>query len=189
MIVLLSLLTKPFSILYWVSWTWKSRVVKELWKKMYWENYTNYFYKEAVPPNWFDETEILWRYNKIENYVEGSFIKVLEKAIKDPKNQYVYLLDEMNLSHIEQYFAQYLSAIEDLNNWNALINVWDTKNYSIKKYLEEKSDDELVYDFNKSINLVKEYSFVKWQVEIDWIEINSELDFADFHKKKYLNTL
>ncbi len=36
-LLLLSLLTKPFSILYWVSWTWKSRVVKELWEKMYWE--------------------------------------------------------------------------------------------------------------------------------------------------------
>jgi hypothetical protein len=29
----------------------------------------------------------------------------------------------MNLSHIEQYFAQYLSAVEDLDNGNAWINI------------------------------------------------------------------
>jgi len=124
-LLLLSLLTKPFSILYWVSWTWKSRVVKELWKKMYWEDYKKYFHKEAVPPNWFDETEVLWRYNEIEKYKEWSFIKHLEKAIKDQEHNYVYLLDEMNLSHIEQYFAQYLSAIEELNSDNAWIHVWE----------------------------------------------------------------
>jgi len=180
-LLLLSLLTKPFSILYWVSWTWKSRVVKELWKKIYWEGkYKEYFTKEAVPPNWFDETEILWRYNEIEKYKEGSFTKVLEKAIKDTENNYVYLLDEMNLSHIEQYFAQYLSAVEDLDNGNAWINIWDTSSYSLKKYLENTKDTEIKVDIQNPINLVKKYSFISWTLKIDWKEITSNKSFSDF---------
>lgn len=206
-LLLLSLLTKPFSILYWVSWTWKSRVVKELWRKMYWENYTNYFYKEAVPPNWFDETEILWRYNEIEKYKEGSFIKVLEKAIKDTKNQYVYLLDEMNLSHIEQYFAQYLSAIEDLNNWNALINVWEKSNYIIwsidwinfekynkekdyliKYYLNFENFEKLSFTNNKkiinSINKVN-YSWNYNGKKLKWVSLKWEILSFSSNRKLY----
>jgi len=185
-LLLLSLLTKPFSILYWVSWTWKSRVVKELWKKMYWEDYKNYFHKEAVPPNWFDETEVLGRYNEIEKYKEGSFIKHLEKAIKDKDHNYVYLLDEMNLSHIEQYFAQYLSAIEELNSDNAWIHVGEKTN-NIKK-IDKIVNKELIININNPQNVVKKYAFSKWEFSINWFEIKSESDFADFHKKifKYI---
>lgn len=207
-LLLLSLLTKPFSILYWVSWTWKSRVVKELWKKLYWEdNYSNYFYKEAVPPNWFDETEILWRYNEIEKYKEGSFIKVLEKAIKDPKNNYVYLLDEMNLSHIEQYFAQYLSAIEDLNNWNALINVWEKssyiiwsidwinfekynkeKNYLIKYYLDLDNFEKLSFTNNKKIiNSINKTNY-SWNYngkKLKWVSLKWEILSFSSNRKLY----
>lgn len=132
-LLLMSLLTKPFSILYWVSWTWKSRVVKELWKKLYWDSFYNFFHKESVPPNWFDESEIVWRYNEIERYKEWSFVRKLEEAIKDPSNNYVYLLDEMNLSHIEQYLAQYLSSVEEINNSWGWVNVWECNIYHTKR--------------------------------------------------------
>jgi len=207
-LLLLSLLTKPFSILYGVSWTWKSRIVKELWKKLYWEEYTKYFHKESVPPNWFDESEIIWRYNEIEKYKEWSFIKKLEEAIKDPEHNYVYLLDEMNLSHIEQYFAQYLCAVEDLNNWNAWINIWDTNNYYtssiickndeiIRKsnYLNLNIDlqsnisnnnvsniYEKVIDINNPFDLTNK-KFVRWIFKINWEEKLSEYtNSSDAHK-------
>ncbi len=182
-LLLLSLLTKPFSILYWVSWTWKSRVVKELWRKIYWDNYETYFHKEAVPPNWFDDSEIIWRYNEIEKYQEWSFVKHLEKAIKDPSNNYVYLLDEMNLSHIEQYLAQYLSAVEDLEAWNAWINVWKIERITIWKIevenkiieednlLEEDITGEEIEDYFLS-NSLENKIFLKWSFFINWKEIN-----------------
>lgn len=178
-LLLISLLTKPFSILYWVSWTWKSRVVKELWRKIYWDNYSSYFHKEAVPPNWFDDSEIIWRYNEIEKYQEGSFIKHLEKAIKDPDNNYVYLLDEMNLSHIEQYMAQYLSAIEDLNNWNTWINVGKIDSLTDQNtYNSNQKEKNEFYQFSLNddpdIKLSKrDWSLEKWDIFIRW-ELTTE---------------
>lgn len=189
-LLLISLLTKPFSILYWVSWTWKSRVVKELWKKLYWDNYKKYFHKESVPPNWFDETEILWRYNEIEKYKEWSFIKKLEEAIKDPGNNYVYLLDEMNLSHIEQYFAQYLSSVEDLNNSWWWINVWECSIYHTKKnrYYSETinfnlNDTEVIKDL-VVLNTDHKFkpSFLLATFTVDWEKvIESTRNVWDFY--------
>jgi hypothetical protein len=203
-LLLLSLLTKPFSILYWVSWTWKSRVVRELWKKLYsWyddngnEKYLSYFQKEAVPPNWFDDSEIIWRYNKVEWFIQGGFTKFLEKAISDPVNNYIYLLDEMNLSHVEQYFSQYLSAIEDLNENKWWINIWNTDmNSSVSEedqvgstddISNESNENQFDFDFNHPVNLSGK-EFVKWVLQINGDTISYERknqntsEFSNFHK-------
>lgn len=194
LLLLISLLTKPFSILYWVSWTWKSRVVKELWKKLYWEEYNKYFYKEAVPPNWFDESEIIWRYNKIEWYIEWNFIKKLEEAIKDPEHNYVYLLDEMNLSHIEQYFAQYLSAIEELNDDKWWLNIWKIESSNVN--IKDIKNNIDIYKFNLNddyeIKLSKrDGSWEKWDIFIKWelitetgeLVVESIINPTDFYRK------
>lgn len=204
-LLLLSLLTKPFSILYWVSWTWKSRVVRELWKKLYpWqddsgnEKYLSYFQKEAVPPNWFDDSEIIWRYNRVEWFIQWGFSKFLERAISDPENQYVYLLDEMNLSHVEQYFSQYLSAVEDLNDNNWWIHIWNTNIAPIvweddpvtgndDSAEENDTGDQFEFDFNHPVNLSGK-EFVKWILYINDDIISYERknqntsEFSNFHK-------
>ena len=94
----------------------------------------------------------------------------------------------MNLSHIEQYFAQYLSAIENLSNDSAWIHIWDVTWYSIKKDFKSDKSHETEIDINNPQTLTKKYSFVRWILNIDWTEIKSDSDFSDFHKKifKYI---
>jgi hypothetical protein len=52
--------------------------------------------------------------NPIENhvYMRTGFLEFLLRASADPDRPYVVLLDEMNLSHPEQYLAPLLSAME-----------------------------------------------------------------------------
>lgn len=48
------------------------------------------------------------------NYVlpESGVLQLILKAKDDPNRPYFLILDEMNLSHVERYFADFLSAIE-----------------------------------------------------------------------------
>ena len=43
---------------------------------------------------------------------ETGVLDLVLKAAKDSDNSYVLILDEMNLSHVERYFADFLSAME-----------------------------------------------------------------------------
>ena len=77
----------------------------------------------AVQPGWYDPGSLLGYVNPLdkENYKSTDTCKLLHQAsgdlakdlAGDPyRNPYVLILDEMNLSHPEQYFAPLLSAME-----------------------------------------------------------------------------
>ena len=66
-----------------------------------------------VGANWTDNTNIVGYYNVItEEYQSTPAFELIKQAIDDPSNPYFLILDEMNLSHVERYFADFLSAIE-----------------------------------------------------------------------------
>lgn len=67
-----------------------------------------------VQPGWYDPGAILGFQNPLrpEAYVRTSFLEFLLAAAGDPEHAYVVVLDEMNLSHPEQYMAPLLSAME-----------------------------------------------------------------------------
>ncbi len=66
-----------------------------------------------VGANWTDNTNIVGYYNVItEDYQSTPAYELIKKAQNDPNNPYFLILDEMNLSHVERYFADFLSAIE-----------------------------------------------------------------------------
>ncbi|WP_458456335.1 hypothetical protein [Methanobrevibacter sp.] len=66
-----------------------------------------------VGANWTDNTNIVGYYNVItEDYQSTPAYELIKKALDDPENPYFLILDEMNLSHVERYFADFLSAIE-----------------------------------------------------------------------------
>lgn len=69
---------------------------------------------QAVQPGWYDATALLGYLNPLQRdtYQRTEFLNFLIKASQDPKRPYVLILDEMNLSHPEQYFAPLLSAME-----------------------------------------------------------------------------
>lgn len=67
-----------------------------------------------VQPGWHDPSSLLGYVNPIDNdvYVRTGFLDFLLQAHSDPDRPYTVLLDEMNLSHPEQYLAPLLSAME-----------------------------------------------------------------------------
>lgn len=68
----------------------------------------------AVQPAWYDPGALLGYVNPLrgETYVRTRFLDFLINASEDPSRPYVVVLDEMNLSHPEQYLAPLLSAME-----------------------------------------------------------------------------
>ena len=78
-------------------------------------NYDESFNYQIIPvgANWTDNTNIIGYYNVItEDYQSTPAYDLIKKSKDNPKNPYFLILDEMNLSHVERYFADFLSAIE-----------------------------------------------------------------------------
>ncbi|MBM7059346.1 hypothetical protein JQX08_01370 [Pseudomonas sp. UL073] len=67
-----------------------------------------------VQPGWYDPSPLLGYVNPLQeaSYRSAPFLELLLLAADDPETPYVAILDEMNLSHPEQYLAPVLSAME-----------------------------------------------------------------------------
>jgi len=71
-------------------------------------------YTIRVQSSWTDKQDILGFFNPIDyQYVSTEFLDALVEAKQNPKSLYLICLDEMNLSHVEYYFAEFLSAREE----------------------------------------------------------------------------
>ena len=83
----------------------------------------------AVQAGWRDRDDLLGHYNAFERrFYEKDCLQALYKA-QTPRWQdtcNVILLDEMNLSRPEQYFAEFLSALEKNNRSERLISLSET---------------------------------------------------------------
>ena len=118
-----SLRAKPFVILAGHSGTGKSRIVrklaymtcnvKELQDKD--EGPLN-FCMVQVKPNWHDSADLLGYRSAIKDneYIGTKLVKFLFRAYAYPNTPFFLCLDEMNLAPVEQYFAEFLSAMESL---------------------------------------------------------------------------
>ena len=70
---------------------------------------------EIIPvgANWTENRNIVGYYNVItDEYQSTPAYDLIKYANTDLDNPYFLILDEMNLSHVERYFADFLSAIE-----------------------------------------------------------------------------
>lgn len=73
-----------------------------------------------VQSSWKDRNDLLGFYNDFEKrYKETKFLEVLYRATRDYQNIHLIMLDEMNLSRVEYYFADFLSVLEEekQENW------------------------------------------------------------------------
>ena len=67
----------------------------------------------SVHPGWHDPGPLLGYVNPLTGgYTRTEFLDFLLAATRNPDQPHVLILDEMNLSHPEQYFAPILSAME-----------------------------------------------------------------------------
>ncbi len=132
--LLTAIRTKPFILLAGISGTGKSRIVRKLaqasvsedLQKMYdpksveggfnrWQLHKPAnFELIQVKPNWHNSLEVVGYKSNIggAHYEFTPFVEFVARAWKHPETPFFLCLDEMNLAPIEQYFAEFLSAIE-----------------------------------------------------------------------------
>lgn len=131
---LTALRTKPFMLLAGISGTGKSRIVRKLAQATVTEELqkaegykgTNFandrwtlhspanFELIQVKPNWHNSMDVIGYLSSIPSphYVFTPFIEFIVKAWQHPEVPFFLCLDEMNLAPVEEYFAEFLSAIE-----------------------------------------------------------------------------
>ena len=109
-----SLCTKPFVILTGLSGSGKTKLA-QAFATWICEN-ENQFCIVPVGADWTNREPLLGYSNAIEQdeYVkpENGILDLLVEAKKYSGKPYFIILDEMNLSHVERYFADFLSIME-----------------------------------------------------------------------------
>ena len=121
---LTALRTKPFMLLAGISGTGKSRIVRKLAQATTTQEYENEenrwkdnrpenFELIQVKPNWHNSMDVVGFYSNISGKYEFTpFVEFIVKAWQHKDTPYFLCLDEMNLAPVEEYFAEFLSAIE-----------------------------------------------------------------------------
>lgn len=123
--------TKPFLLLAGISGTGKSRIVRKLAQATTTAKLENCdeqtlnnsrwdLHKPAnfeiiqVKPNWHNSMDVVGYQTNIPTprYVFTPFVEFIAKAWQHPTVPFFLCLDEMNLAPVEEYFAEFLSAIE-----------------------------------------------------------------------------
>lgn len=113
---LLSLKVKPLVILTGNSGTGKTKIAQLFGDYLKTKNNGNYLII-PVGANWTENRHLLGFYNVIiQDYQSTDALEFLLRASNDPLKPYFLILDEMNLSHVERYFADFLSAMESGEN-------------------------------------------------------------------------
>lgn len=114
-----SLLAKPFVILTGNSGTGKTRIARRFAEYLKKENEIGESNILIVPvgADWTDNTKILGYFNPLADdgagvYVKTEIFRFLERANANPQIPFFLILDEMNLSHVERYFSDFLSKME-----------------------------------------------------------------------------
>ena len=111
-----SLLSKPFTILTGASGTGKTKLATTL------ADYLSAEDNSAIVPvgsDWTDNRPVLGFVNHLRQHSDGRpifqttpIVDLLLRADANPELPHFLILDEMNLSHVERYFADFLSAME-----------------------------------------------------------------------------
>lgn len=130
---IISLLTKPFVILTGLSGSGKTKLAQAFAKWI--SDDENQYCILPVGADWTNREPLLGFPNSLKNeeYVkpENNVLDLIIAANKSPEKPYFLILDEMNLSHVERYFADFLSVMESNStiqlhsgekNWNEVPN-------------------------------------------------------------------
>ena len=150
-----SLMAKPFVILSGLAGSGKTQLALAFAKCLC-EDIDDQVCTVSVGADWTNREPLLGYPNALkgDEYVkpESGVLQLLMRANDDPTNPYFLILDEMNLSVVERYFADFLSAMES----GEVIKLWDGN---------EKEENENKY-VPASINLPKNV-FIIGTINVD----------------------
>jgi len=106
--------TRPFVILAGLSGTGKSKLSQLYAEALGHPSRDDRYLRVAVRPSWNDDRYLLGYLNTLTgDYVAEPALDFIVRAEEDRENLYFFCLDEMNLAHVEHYFSQFLSALEE----------------------------------------------------------------------------
>lgn len=94
----------------------------------------------SVQAGWRDRDDLLGHYNAFEKkFYEKDCLQGLYRAGTETFGEHIHiiLLDEMNLSRPEQYFAEFLSALEKNDVSDRVISLSESELPNAPKYLKE----------------------------------------------------
>ena len=118
-----SLLAKPFVILTGNSGAGKTRIAKQLseYLEVEDENKEKNWLIVPVGADWTDNSRVMGYYNPLADNGKGKYektgiLRLIERSNAHPDIPYFLILDEMNLSHVERYFSDFLSHMETPDN-------------------------------------------------------------------------
>ena len=119
-----SMLAKPFVILSGLAGSGKTQLALAFAKCLS-ENIEEQVCTVSIGADWTNREPLLGYPNALKEneYVlpESGVLQLLMRANEDPDKPYFLILDEMNLSVVERYFADFLSAMES----GEPIKLWD----------------------------------------------------------------
>jgi len=119
-----SLKTRPFVILAGLTGSGKSSLTRAFAEAFGARSSNGRFRRIAVRPDWIDQTEVLGFVNPIsERFVPGWLAETVRDCEREPDCLHFVLLDEMNLAPVEQYLAEWLSAIEEARSGSADVRI------------------------------------------------------------------
>lgn len=110
-----SLVTKPLVILTGLSGSGKTQIAMRFGEWLGKDR----LHVAAVRPDWTGAEALFGYEDALKRELDGraawsvpGALEFMLKAAHDPQHPYVLLLDEMNLAHVERYFADVLSGME-----------------------------------------------------------------------------
>lgn len=120
-----SLLTKPFVILSGLAGSGKTQLALACAKALV-EDVDSQICFVSVGADWTNREPLLGFPNALKDDVyqtpESGALQLMIEAEGNPEKPYFLILDEMNLSYVERYFADFLSAMEAKD---MKIKLWD----------------------------------------------------------------
>lgn len=120
-----ALLSKPFVVLTGLSGSGKTKLAEAFTK---WIAISDTYKIVPVGADWTNNEKLLGFPNALDpnNYIQPDtgVLRLLIDANDNPGVPFFLILDEMNLSHVERYFADFLSAMESKSD----IKLYDGKN-------------------------------------------------------------
>ncbi len=165
-----ALRTKPFLLLAGISGTGKSRIVRKLAQATVTKELQEYdgadfdkdrwslhrpanFELVQVKPNWHNSMDVVGYLSNIPtpHYVFTPFVEFIVKAWMNPDVPFFLCLDEMNLAPVEEYFAEFLSAIES--------RAFEDGKYATDPIIKpfnsfgKEMGDEMIRSLNESLGL------------------------------------
>lgn len=127
-----SLMAKPFVILSGLAGSGKTQLALAFAKCLS-ENIEEQVCTVSIGADWTNREPLLGYPNALkgDEYVmpESGVLQFLIRANADPSKPYFLILDEMNLSVVERYFADFLSAMES----GEPIKLWDNEEGNVPK--------------------------------------------------------